>query len=150
MIPRTTVMPFDYIEDSARILARAMDRGEPGEEYIVANEPRTFVEVFDVAEELTGVSAPRAVPNAVVRGLGRVMDGVERFRTPPDGFEGELLRFLGSGQVLVDNSKAERELGIEHRPLEEGLREYLDWEMAQLGMTPERPEEVQRRERPSP
>jgi nucleoside-diphosphate-sugar epimerase len=34
----------------------------------------------------------------------------------------------------ADSIKAERELGIDHRPLEEGLREYLEWEMEQLGM----------------
>ena len=38
----------------------------------------------------------------------------------------------GSIRVLVDNSKAKRELGIEHRPLEEGIREYLEWELEQL------------------
>lgn len=46
--------------------------------------------------------------------------------------EPEMFRTYGGTEILVDNSKAKRELGIEHRPLEEGLREYLEWELEQL------------------
>ena len=58
MIPREFTRPFDYVEDTARAHIRAMEDGAPGEEYIIASEPRTFVDVFDRAEELTGVPAP--------------------------------------------------------------------------------------------
>ena len=137
MVPREFTLPFDCVEDTARILGQAMNRGEPGEEYVVSSEPRRLVEVFDLAEEISGVPAPRAVPSALFRWLGHGMAGVERVTRPPKGFESELLRFFDSGEVLVDNTKARRDLGIEHRPLEAGLREYLDWEMKQPGMRAE-------------
>jgi nucleoside-diphosphate-sugar epimerase len=37
-------------------------------------------------------------------------------------------------RLRIDNSEAKRDLGIEHRPFEEGLHDYLEWEMDQLGM----------------
>lgn len=132
MIPRSWTLPFDYAADTARAHRQAMSDGTPGEEYIIASEPRTMVEVLECAEEITGIPAPRAVPDAVFGGLASVMRVTERITTPPKGFEAELLEFFAGKEYLVDNSKANRELGIDHRPLEDGLREYLAWELDQL------------------
>jgi dihydroflavonol-4-reductase len=134
VVPRKWTLPFDYAPDAARAHILAMETGEPGEEYIVASEPRTMGELLGCAEEITGISAPRIAPDWLFGGLATVMRGVERLTTPPEGLEAEMMDFFAGRQYLVDNSKAERELGIEHRPLAEGLREYLAWEVDQLGM----------------
>jgi len=134
MLPDDFVLSFDYVEDTARMLHKAMAEGEPGEEYIVASEPRNLVEVFEVAERLTGIEGPRTVPSTLLRWLSHPMAAVEQFTRSPEGLRSEMLRFFDSGAVLVDNSKAQRELGIRHRPLEDGVREYLDWELEQQGM----------------
>lgn len=134
MIPRGFTMPFEHAEDTAHNHIRAMTDGVSGEEYIIANEPRTMVEVFDLAEEITRIPAPRAVPPAVFGGLAKVMAVTERVVTPPEGLASELLAFHAGRDFAVDNTKAKRELGIKHRPLEEGLREYLPWEMDHLGL----------------
>lgn len=62
------------------------------------------------------------------------MRPVEWVTTPPEGFEPEMFRTYGGTRMLVDNSKAKRELGIQHRPVEQGFREYLEWELEQQGM----------------
>lgn len=134
MVPRDWTLPMDHAEDIARAHVRAMDVGVPGEEYIVASEPRTLPEVLSCAEEITGIPAPRAVPDAIFGGLAALMRGAERVVTPPEGFEAELLEFLAGRQFDVDNTKARRELGLEFRTLEDGLRDYLAWELDQLGM----------------
>lgn len=134
MVPADFVLPWDYVEDAASNIQRAMEAGEPGEEYIVANEPRSIPEVLGVVEDLTGIPAPRSVPGTVFSWLGRAVAATERVTRPPEGFESELLEFFGSGGVLVDTSKAERDLGIEHRTVEEGMRDYIPWELEQLGM----------------
>lgn len=136
ILPNDFVLPWDYVEDTAANIERAMADGAPGEEYIIASEPRGMAEVFERAEELTGVSAPPAVPGSVFRLLGTVMQGVERVTRPPDGLESETLYFFASGRVLVDNSKAEAELDIDHQPLDRSLAAYLDWELDQQGMDP--------------
>jgi len=137
MIPDDFVLSFDYVEDTATNIQRAMEAGEPGEEYIVASEPRNLVEYFEIAEDLTGVPAPRAVPGWLFGLLSHGVAGLETVTRPPEGFESELLGFFDSGGVLVDNSKAQRELGIEHRSLEDGIREYMEWEVEQQGMQSE-------------
>jgi len=134
IVPRTWMIPFDYAGDAARAHVLAMEKGEPGEEYIVASEPRTMDDVLGRAEALTGIPAPRTAPDWVFGALGTVMRGVERITTPPEGLEAEMMDFFAGRQYLVDNEKARRELGIEHRSLEDGLREYLAWEVDQLGM----------------
>jgi len=134
MIPRKWSIPFDYAPDTADGHIRAMKDGVPGEEYIVASEPRTMDEVFGCAETLTGTPTPRSVPDWVYGGLATIMRGVEQVATPPEGLEAEMMDFFAGRRYNVDNSKAKRKLGIEHRPLEDGLREYLTWELDQLGM----------------
>ncbi|MEF8826853.1 MAG: NAD-dependent epimerase/dehydratase family protein [Halapricum sp.] len=134
MIPSDFALPWDYVEDTAANLNRAMNEGTSGEEYIIANESRSVPDVLGIVEDLTGIPAPRAVPGTLFAVLSRVVSVAELVTRPPEGFESELLAFFSSGEVLADNSKAERELGIEHRSLEDGLREYLDWELEQLGM----------------
>lgn len=139
MIPRGWALPFDHVEDVAQAHVRAMDEGVPGEEYIVASEARTLAEVLECAEEITGVPAPRVVPDAVFGGLATIMRGVERVTTPPEGLEAELLEFLAGRRYVVDNTKAKRDLGVEFRSLEDGLRDYLAWELDQLDAGEETP-----------
>lgn len=135
MIPRAFRNPWEHAEDTARNHLHAMTDGVPGEEYIIAaDESRTMVEVFDIAEEITGIPAPRAVPPWVFGGLAKVMAVAERVTRPPEGLESELLASFAGRDLSADNTKAKRELGIEHRPFEDGFREYLLWEMDQLGM----------------
>jgi dihydroflavonol-4-reductase len=110
-----------------------MDRGTPGEEYIVAGGPATLVEVFDLAEELTGIPAPRAVPPGLFRAASRAAGVLERVVDLPPDYRAETLRVLGGVTYLGDNAKARRELGLEHRPLREGLAELLAYELERLG-----------------
>ncbi|MDG5761212.1 NAD-dependent epimerase/dehydratase family protein [Natronococcus sp. A-GB1] len=137
MIPRGHYAPWDHVGDIADGHLRAMDHGESGETYIIAGEPRDAVDVYECAEEITGVPTPRVVSPKVFGALGKVMSVVEKVVTPPEGFEAEGLRFFAGGRWPADNSKATEELGIAHRPLEEGLRDYFEWEMEQQGMDSE-------------
>jgi dihydroflavonol-4-reductase len=132
VIPRDVDACWDHVEDTAQAHLLAMEHGKEGEEYIVCGEQRTFVEMFELAEAITGVPAPRSVSPLLFRALAPAMKVAERFVRPPEGFESEFLYRMGGTTWLGDNTKAKRELGLEHRPIEEGLREYLEWELDQL------------------
>lgn len=134
MLPREFAMPFDYVEDVAHAHIRAMEAGRPGESYIVSSEPREVVDVFERAAALTGIDAPRSVSPRWFSLLAALLTPVEKLTTTPKGFEPELLRTFAGTQILVDNAKARRELDIEHRPIDDGLRQYLAWELAEQGM----------------
>ncbi|MGM0592639.1 MAG: NAD(P)H-binding protein [Halobacteriota archaeon] len=95
-------------------------------------EKATLREPMDeLAETITGVPAPRSVPPALFGVLSRLVGLVEPTIRSPDGYESESIRALAGPTYFGDNAKATRELGVEHRPLEAGLREYFDWEMEQ-------------------
>jgi nucleoside-diphosphate-sugar epimerase len=131
-IPRKSAYCWGHVEDTARAHLLAMEEGTPGEEYIVAGEPATLTEMFELAEEVTGVDAPRAVSPKLFRAMAPIAGLAERFVDLPDEYRSESLRVLGGVTYLGDNAKATEELGLEHRPLEEGFRELLEHELAAL------------------
>ena len=133
-MPRGLKAAFDYIDDCAHAHRLAMENGEPGEEYHISGNSATFLEVFEMAEEITGVPAPREVSPTWFSVLAPVVEKTERVVRPPEGFESEWMYRMAGTTWLADTQKAQQELGVEHRSLERGLSEYLRWEMEQLGM----------------
>ncbi|AGN01632.1 NAD-dependent epimerase/dehydratase [Salinarchaeum sp. Harcht-Bsk1] len=125
-VPRRTAWCFSHVDDAARAHLLAMERGEPDEAYIVAGHPMTLVEVLSVAEELTGIPAPRSVSPAWFRLASRLAGLLERAVTLPPDYRAEPLRVLGGATYLGDDRKAREELGVEHRSFEAGFAEALD------------------------
>jgi dihydroflavonol-4-reductase len=109
-----------------------MEHGTPGESYIVGGGPATLVELFDVVAEAAGRDPPRAVSPALFGALTPVAALLERVVTLPTAYRTESLRVLAGVTYLGDNSKATAELGLEHRPLREGLAETVRYELDRL------------------
>jgi nucleoside-diphosphate-sugar epimerase len=133
MIPKQTGYCWGHVGDTARAHRRAMSQGEPGEDYIIAGEPYTLVETFALAEDLTGIEAPRAISPAIFRWLSRGVALIETVTTLPPMYRSESLRVLGGATYWGDNAKAKRDLDLEHRPFEEGLRDTFRHELEQIG-----------------
>jgi len=123
-VPKRSAYCWGHVEDTAAGHVLAMERGRAGESYIIAGEPRTLTETIDVAERITGIPAPRFRPSP---GFLRFLAAVTR---------SEILRVGAGATYLGSHAKATRELGLHHRPLEEGLRETLLAEMRTLGIPP--------------
>ncbi|HYE79906.1 MAG TPA: NAD-dependent epimerase/dehydratase family protein [bacterium] len=137
MIPAETEFCWGHVEDTALGHQLAMEKGKPGENYIIAGHPATLVEVFELAEKITGVRAPtnRPAPD-MIRAMAKVTGLMGKVMRLPPEFHPEALRVSAGTTYIGDNSKAKKVLGLQHRPLEQGLRETLAWEMEQLGMRP--------------
>ena len=129
VVPRGRTFSYDHVEDTARAHVQAMDRGTPGEEYFIGSTPMTVDSALETVADILDRRPPRAVPPWVIGFLASAMGVLEHMITPPKGFEAEALRFLAESNFDVDNAKARRDLGLEHRPFEEGIREYLEWEL---------------------
>src|SRR4029453_9211097 len=113
---------------TAHAHALCMEKGRPGETYIVAGPVHTLIDALETAERLTGIPAPPPRPPAgVVRALAAVMSLVEKVVPLPETMTGEGLRSIAGVTYTGSHEKASRELGYEPRPLEGGLR---------LGRTP--------------
>src|SRR5947199_2175383 len=121
-LPKETAYCWAHVDDTARGHLLAMEKGVPGETYILAGPPHSLIEAFQIAERITGIRAPRLnVSPRLLRFMARLARS-ERLRV------GAGVTYLGS------NEKARRVLGYEPRSLEAGLRETLAYEMRLLGM----------------
>jgi nucleoside-diphosphate-sugar epimerase len=112
-----------------------MEKGQPGESYIIAGPKHTFVEAMELAQQITGIPAPSLrVPPGVMKAMAALMGVVEKVATLPDAYTAEGLRIIAGVTYIGNNAKAKRKLGYNPRPLKEGLTETLHHEMRLLGM----------------
>jgi nucleoside-diphosphate-sugar epimerase len=135
MIPRQTAFSWAHVDDIARGHILAMEQGRAGESYIIAGPTSTFEDALALAEQLTGVPAPRlrAAPG-LLKAMAGLMGIVEKVVPVPEAYSGEYLRINAGPTYIGDNTKARRELGYSPRPLKQGLAETLYHEMRLLGM----------------
>jgi nucleoside-diphosphate-sugar epimerase len=136
VIPRDTAYCWAHVDDVARGHVLAMDKGRIGESYILAGPRHTMVEVFEVAERITGIRGPRirARPSALAA-MARVTGVLERVLPIPPSYRSETLRSVAGTTFTATSAKARRELGWDARPLDEGLRETLEHEISRIGRT---------------
>jgi nucleoside-diphosphate-sugar epimerase len=129
MIPSGTTLCWGYVDDIARGHILAMEKGKPGETYIIAGPCHQVTEFFEMAEAITGVPAPRmrASPGMMKMTAG-VAGLIEKVAPMPEEYSAEYLRVNGGTTYMGDNAKARRDLGYEPRPLREGLEETLQRE----------------------
>lgn len=115
-----------HVDDVAQGHISAMEKGKPGDSYIIAGPPQTFEQAIAVGVRITCQKGPlfRVKPGVVkflsikMKILGLV------FHLPPE-FTAESLRVSAGVTYLGSNEKAKKELGYSVRPLEEGLQETL-------------------------
>ena len=134
MTPARTAFCWAHVEDTARGHILAMEKGQPGETYIITGPRHTFEQSFDVAARLAKVRAPVMHPGPrTMRVMSQLMKAAGRFVTLPPAMQPEALRVLAGTTYFGANDKAVRELGFTVRPLEEGLAQTLEHELRLLG-----------------
>ena len=118
---------FDYssevvgIEDAARAMLLAAERGRNGERYIVSDRYMSVRELHQIAATAVGRRPPRiGIPMPVLRAGARVNDLMARVlrRDLPFAYAGIRMAELMSP---LDHGKAERELGWEPEPVEDSI-----------------------------
>lgn len=136
MTPARTAFCWGHLEDTARGHILAMEKGQPGETYIIAGPRHTFEYAFDLAASIAKVRAPILHPGPrAMRTLAAAMSVAGRLVNLPPAFTPETLRVLAGTTYLGSNDKAVRDLGFTARPLEEGMGQTLEYELRLLGRT---------------
>lgn len=110
------------IDDAARAMLLAADRGRDGHRYIISDRYMSTRELHDIAARAVGRRPPRIpIPMAVMRAGGRLNDLAARLlrRDLPFAYVGARMAELMSP---LDHGKAERELGWKPEPVEESIR----------------------------
>ncbi len=134
MLPERTAFCWAHVDDVVRGHLLAMEKGRPGESYIIAGPPHSLIEAFEIAERITGIKAPRLRGKpGLLHFLATLSSVFGSFLPLPEMYAAETLRVSGGVTYLGDNSKAKRELGYTVRSLEEGLRETLLQMLQEMG-----------------
>jgi farnesol dehydrogenase len=126
---------YAFVEDVAEGHALALEKGRPGDRFVLGGENATLARLFDLVHEIAGAAPPRLrIPYAAASLLGRLQWlWAETTGHPPRLTHGEVgvLR----EEWACDSGAAEREIGYMPRPLAEGLRETVRW-LRETGQAP--------------
>ncbi|MEW6270759.1 MAG: NAD-dependent epimerase/dehydratase family protein [Thermodesulfobacteriota bacterium] len=116
------------VEDVARGALLAMDRGRPGERYILAGDDVTVKGVFDLVAELTGLKAPSLkAPVPVLRVLAAAMELASKVTGTRPMLDRSQVDEFGGKYAYFDSSKAQRELGYTWLSARDTLRRTIAW-----------------------
>jgi dihydroflavonol-4-reductase len=111
------------IDDAARALILAGERGRPGERYIVSERFMSAHEIYHAACSAVDVAPPKyGVPLAVMSALGRVSQFVARLRRRDTALTVLSMRLLHIMSPM-SHDKAVRELGWAPKPTTDALAE---------------------------
>ena len=116
------------VEEVAQTHVRAIEKGTPGERYILGGENLTLKQILDKMSAITGLPSPTTkVPHAVAMTFaffdetitGRILDKEPRATV-------EAVR-MGKKKMFASAAKAVRDLGFRQIPVYQALRAAIDW-----------------------
>jgi dihydroflavonol-4-reductase len=121
------------VRDFAEGAVRAAEHGRAGERYLLSGENVTTNQLLERAAAIAGVRAPRFEPpmflvNAVVGAIGVI----SRIRGKAAPITRDVLQIVNRF-AWYDTSKARGELGWSPRPLDETLRDTIEWLRSRSG-----------------
>jgi dihydroflavonol-4-reductase len=119
------------VTEVARMHVVALERGTPGERYILGGENLTLKQILDRMSSITGLPSPTMkVPHAVAMA----------FAFFDETFTGKLLGKepratveavrMGKKTMFASSAKAERDLGFKCLPVYHAMRAAIDWFIA--------------------
>lgn len=119
------------VEEIARMHVVALERGTPGERYILGGENLTLKQILDRMAALSGLPSPTMkVPHAVAMAFAffdETLTGKLRGKEPRATVEAVR---MGRKMMFASSAKAERDLGFEVRPIDYALRTAMEWFVA--------------------
>jgi dihydroflavonol-4-reductase len=109
----------------------ALERGTPGERYILGGENLTLKQILDRLSAMTGLPSPAMkVPHAVAMAFAFFDENFTgRLRGKEPRATVEAVR-MGRKMMFATSAKAERELGFQVMPVYPALRAAVDWFLA--------------------
>jgi dihydroflavonol-4-reductase len=116
------------VAEVARMHLVALERGTPGERYILGGENLTLKQILDRMSAITGLPSPkRKVPHSVAMTFAffdETITGKLRGKEPRATVEAVR---MGKKMMFASSAKAERELGFQVLPVYPALRAAIDW-----------------------
>jgi nucleoside-diphosphate-sugar epimerase len=132
MLPLETALCWAHVDDIADGHILAMEKGKPGESYIIAGEPYKLYDAYVLASQVSGKKAPMPVSPKLMKAMSVLVKPLDAIM--PESYTSEGIRVIAGTTYLGKNSKAKRELGYDPRPVSEGWTDTVRHEMSLLGM----------------
>jgi len=124
-----SVFTFVHVRDVAEAIVRAAEKeGNIGEKYLVGKHQLSWREINQMVSEISGVALPKMrLPDFLTMFNARLLTLVaDVIKKPPLwNMAIDQIRTMKEG-VMVDGSKAERELGISYTPIRVALEEAIE------------------------
>ena len=119
------------VEEIARMHLVALDRGTPGERYILGGENLTLKQILDRMASISGLPSPTAkVPHAVAMAYAffeENLTGLLLKKEPRATVEAVR---MGKKMMWASSDKAARDLGLQIKPIDYALKSAMEWFVA--------------------
>ncbi len=115
------------IDDAARALLLAAEKGRVGERYLISEKMISNAEVVRIAADAAGVAAPaKTIPLPLSYAIAALGSAKARLTGTDERLSLDSLRLMRA-EAPVDCSKAKLELGWQPRPVEDSIREAAEF-----------------------
>jgi dihydroflavonol-4-reductase len=115
------------IGDTAKGHVLAMQKGKPGEKYVLGNTNVSVKEYFDLIAQIGGGKSPSIrIPRSVAVFSGYLYQLLTAITRKPPVTTAAWVR-VGSEYSFWDSSKAVKELGMPQTPIRESIQNAIDW-----------------------
>jgi dihydroflavonol-4-reductase len=116
------------VDEVARMHVAAVERGRPGERYILGGENLSLKQILDKMSAITGLPSPTMkVPHSVAMAFAFFDETITgRLRGKEPRATMEAVR-MGKKKMFASSAKAERDLGFRIVPVYAALRSAIDW-----------------------
>ncbi len=116
-----------HVDDVAEGHLLALERGRPGEHYILGGENLSLRDILTAIAELVGRKPPRIrLPHSLVLPLAHVAEAYSRVSGRPTRITVEGVR-MSRKRMFFSSAKAVRELGYRWRPPRDALADAVRW-----------------------
>ncbi|HET7875778.1 MAG TPA: hopanoid-associated sugar epimerase [Methylomirabilota bacterium] len=116
-----------HVSDVARGHVLAAERGRLGERYILGHQNLSLAEIFGALARITGLPAPRfRIPYGVAWMAAAAMEGAARLTGGAPPVPLTAVR-MARKRMYFSAAKAVKELGLSQTPVEEALRDAVQW-----------------------
>ncbi len=119
--------PTVDIRDTAEAALLAEKQGRLGERYIIANEYISNKDFYAIATSYRGSKPPKLLPLWFAHGVAWMAERIFKLIGRKDYLLSTDAVFLSNAFKELDNSKAKQELNWKPRPIEETIRDAVDW-----------------------
>jgi dihydroflavonol-4-reductase len=115
------------VDDTAIGHVKAMEKGRPGEKYLLGNANLSVKQYFDLIAEIAGVKPPAfRIPKPIAELFGYLYQGVATVTRKPPTTTAAWVR-IGSHYSFWDSSKAVNELGMPQTPVRQSIESAIAW-----------------------